>query len=353
MKKIPIETQSEWLNLLLKGYKGGSDNSILDLKHHTSGLYIMVEEVKLSDFLKENNCYDEFLENTDREYVPNNFKSYVDSAICSAFYWRNSKQGFDYWCNIDIKWKAIKHKTNDMLWLLDKPTKFNYEKIMKPKTVVHCITEAQANELLKWADSKGLKWCDGSSYMEYNNWREYNQETCYYLYKGEFCDKKYYKAKGYTVLSFEEAKDLKPTVETVTTKFNYEKIMRPNTVIKCITEAQANELLKWADSKGLKWFPNISYMEYNNWREYNQETCYYLYKGEFCYEKYYDNKGYTILSFEEAKELTKETKSITIKKWLVRHKNKGYYKVIECDEKYNIRSAFEKIKLLDNYEVKI
>ena len=225
MKKIPIETQAEWLKLLIDGHKGGSEHSepklliykdnnfiyedgwATNTSAHTKGLYIIQEEVKLSDFLKQNNCYGEFVNNFDKELKGQIFKDYTNDVITNAFDWYKTKQGYDYWNDIDYRWSEIEHKVNDMLWLLDEPIEFNYVKITQPNTVVHCETEEQANELLRWADSKGLEWFSGISYMEYNNWKEYQQETCYCLHRGEYGYKELYEDNGYTILSFEEAKD--------------------------------------------------------------------------------------------------------------------------------------------------
>ena len=83
---------------------------------------------------------------------------------------------------------------------------FDYEKIMQPKTVIHCPTENQANELLKWADSKGLDWsCGNYSYLHENNWDKYQEKTHYYLYEGKFGTiKSYNKNRGFTILSFKD-----------------------------------------------------------------------------------------------------------------------------------------------------
>ena len=63
---------------------------------------------------------------------------------------------------------------------------FNYDKIMQPQTVVHCNTQEKANNLLKWADSMGLEWCDGRSYLTKNSWQTHKDETYYRLYGGSF-----------------------------------------------------------------------------------------------------------------------------------------------------------------------
>lgn len=81
---------------------------------------------------------------------------------------------------------------------------FNYDLIMQPNTVVHCDTEEKDRELSIWADSKGLKWQSGHSYLETNNWRIYKEDTCRYLYVGEFSGLDYYKKEGYTILKYED-----------------------------------------------------------------------------------------------------------------------------------------------------
>ena len=94
--------------------------------------------------------------------------------------------------------------------------KFNKELIMQDSTVVHCRTEEQANQLLEWADSIGLKWITGNSYKNYTNYISYHEQTCYYLYEGTYTDLEFYKEKGYKILSFEEAiikeDKVKPTI---------------------------------------------------------------------------------------------------------------------------------------------
>ena len=62
----------------------------------------------------------------------------------------------------------------------------DYDKIMQPKTVVYCDTEEKANKLLKWADSKGLTWCNGDSYLNDNQYNVFKDQTCYDLYDGVY-----------------------------------------------------------------------------------------------------------------------------------------------------------------------
>lgn len=81
---------------------------------------------------------------------------------------------------------------------------FDYDKIMKENVVVNCVTEEQAKNLLKWADSKGLKWCNGESYLKGTDWRVYGENTCYDLFLGTFGNL-YYDKDRYKILSYEEA----------------------------------------------------------------------------------------------------------------------------------------------------
>ena len=53
-----------------------------------------------------------------------------------------------------------------------------YDKIMQPEIAIHCNTEEKANNLLKWAHSKGLTWRSGISYLD---------ENCYDMHKLYHC----------------------------------------------------------------------------------------------------------------------------------------------------------------------
>lgn len=86
-----------------------------------------------------------------------------------------------------------------------KSDKFDWNKIFKHKTVVHCNNEEKAIELLKEAHERGLKWCTDESYLEDTQRNKYKENTCYYLLKGEFCSLEFYKEENYIILSYEEA----------------------------------------------------------------------------------------------------------------------------------------------------
>ena len=84
---------------------------------------------------------------------------------------------------------------------------FNYDLITQPKTVVHCRTEEQAKELLRFMYDKGMEWCSGKSLNE-TKYDKYTTNTCYNFNSGsynEFSPTAYYSDNGYNILSYEEA----------------------------------------------------------------------------------------------------------------------------------------------------
>ena len=67
--------------------------------------------------------------------------------------------------------------------------------------VIHCDTEEKANILLKAFDKMGEKWCDGTSYLEDNNWRYHKEETCY-ASDGTLSGKEFFLDNDYKVYEF-------------------------------------------------------------------------------------------------------------------------------------------------------
>lgn len=81
--------------------------------------------------------------------------------------------------------------------------KFDRERIVQKDTVVHCRTKKQAINLLKWADSIGLKWCDGRKYTKKNMYSMFKKNTIYNLYYGTYSE--IYRPYKYTILKYENA----------------------------------------------------------------------------------------------------------------------------------------------------
>nr|DAG18747.1 MAG TPA: hypothetical protein [Caudoviricetes sp.] len=71
------------------------------------------------------------------------------------------------------------------------------------KLVIHCDTEEKANTLLEAFDKLGKKWCTDKSYLGYNCWQYYGEETCY-TNNGTYSNKQWYFDNCYKVYDFEE-----------------------------------------------------------------------------------------------------------------------------------------------------
>lgn len=68
--------------------------------------------------------------------------------------------------------------------------------------------------------------------------------------------------------------------------------------IECPTEDQAKELLQRFDAHGYKWNNGMRYATTdNNWGYYKKDTC-YSNEHTFCYRRYYELYGYTIIPYE-------------------------------------------------------
>ena len=77
------------------------------------------EVVKLSDFLQENNCYDKFIKNFDKEWDWCDAWLSIDDYSIYAFNWNESPEGTEFWSNLDYKWYNIKNKENDMIEIIE------------------------------------------------------------------------------------------------------------------------------------------------------------------------------------------------------------------------------------------
>ena len=82
--------------------------------------------------------------------------------------------------------------------------KFNLSDYPNRKVVMHTETEEQSLIFRTFLDAQGKNWCGGESYLEESNFDIYASNTCYAFNKGEYCDYKYYKTHGYTILNFSD-----------------------------------------------------------------------------------------------------------------------------------------------------
>ena len=68
---------------------------------------------------------------------------------------------------------------------------------------IHCNTEEKAKKLLKAFDKLGKTWGTGDSYLEFNCWNDYKEETCYSNNRG-YASIDWCRASGYKVYEFED-----------------------------------------------------------------------------------------------------------------------------------------------------
>lgn len=85
----------------------------------------MAKEIKLSEFLKENDAYNRFINNFDRSvynYITGESSGSSEVEILNAFDWGYSSERFNYWNKLDDRWSDIDDdlKVYDMDWLLEK-----------------------------------------------------------------------------------------------------------------------------------------------------------------------------------------------------------------------------------------
>lgn len=131
-----------------------------------------------------------------------------------------------------------------------------YDKLVAPKTVVHCKTEEEAKQLLNWAHDQGLKWLNGASY------KEYTSDTCYDLKTEQYSGKEYFIRKNYTIIPFSSIPEFQ-SKEAVKTAMII-KDLQPGTKVRVrndlkeyksyemydgsATDSVAKKMLKFKDS---------------------------------------------------------------------------------------------------------
>ena len=74
----------------------------------------------------------------------------------------------------------------------------------KGKYVMHCKTEAEANDFCVYLDSVGRTWWAGDNYTNRNMYWKYKENTVYYFNDGLYCDIYDAKANNYTILEWED-----------------------------------------------------------------------------------------------------------------------------------------------------
>lgn len=88
--------------------------------------------------------------------------------------------------------------------------KFNIEDY-KGNYVMHCKTEEEAKDFCRYLDNIGRKWHGGDSYVEFTEWNEYEEKTCYDFNDGYYASISYYIIDNYKILEWGDFMDNKFT----------------------------------------------------------------------------------------------------------------------------------------------
>jgi hypothetical protein len=81
-------------------------------------------------------------------------------------------------------------------------------------------------------------------------------------------------------------------------KFNYEKIMQPNTVVHIKTKKQDKKFRKWLISMGLNWNDGKPYST-SHWHVYRSKFCMNPFSKSYSDITFYEYEGYKIYKYEE------------------------------------------------------
>lgn len=68
---------------------------------------------------------------------------------------------------------------------------------------IQCDTEEKAQKLCEAFDRLGKEWCNGTSYLENNHWRDYGKDACYTNSKMS-CDKEFLLNEHFGIYEFED-----------------------------------------------------------------------------------------------------------------------------------------------------
>jgi hypothetical protein len=71
----------------------------------------------------------------------------------------------------------------------------NWKELFEGRNVFHCETQELAIELLSIAHNLGYKWGKCTSYLDFNHWEDYEENTCYNIKEGYYGTVNYYRGE--------------------------------------------------------------------------------------------------------------------------------------------------------------
>ena len=127
--------------------------------------------MKLSDFLKQQgdtpqgkSTYQAFIDNFDKDYDAEFFRTYKTNLITSAFQWDICPEDLEFWDIVDNKWQEVTDPENDMLWLLDgkEPPKETDEELSKQKEYPRWFKSTETEMIVQFDSLQSGKVIGGS-----------------------------------------------------------------------------------------------------------------------------------------------------------------------------------------------
>lgn len=167
-----------------------------------------------------------------------------------------------------------------------------YSRLVKPEVAIHCKTEEEAKQLLKWAHDQDLKWSDGQSYLDHTAYYRNEDNICYSFSTGGYSNIDFYKSEGYDIIEFSSIPEFQ--TNPITT-YNIDKSkLKPNTVIQCDTFEKALAITSAIGGQDP--------IDYTTYILYGNKTAIRVLADSWTYEdiSYYEQyQKFTIIPFEE------------------------------------------------------
>ena len=130
-----------------------------------------MQTTKLSDFLKQQgdtpqgkSVYQAFIDNFDKYYYAEYFRTDEINLIINAFQWDICPEEHTFWDIISEKWQEVTDPENDMIWLLDgkEPPKETDEELSKQKEYPRWFKSTETEMIVQFDSLQSGKVIGGS-----------------------------------------------------------------------------------------------------------------------------------------------------------------------------------------------
>ena len=102
---------------------------------------------------------------------------------------------------------------DSMIAGLASETPFDFGAWKDRKVCMLCRTKEEAEDFCREIDKAGLRWIDGSSYLKYDSFKYYGENTVYYFSEGFFGDVESAEDRGNRILEWSDYRSTEPPKE--------------------------------------------------------------------------------------------------------------------------------------------